>query len=145
MGANIAQAWPVVFARIVAFIELEQVPLGQTVIGRRPTGAPGPRCDSGIEIPIAVLDHAATAMLTRCHERPDMNCVEAGRGTIVDPTPVVNVQVLHYAVCAAVANQDEKMKFEIEHIQSGEIQLLETPEAFLEFITSFTNQPEAND
>ncbi len=43
---------------------------------------------------------------------------------------------------------DEKMQFEIEHIQSGNIQVLDTPEEFLAFITSFTKQlflPKAHD
>ena len=42
-------------------------------------------------------------------------------------------------------NHDEKMKFEIEHIQSGKVQLLNTQEEFLEFITSITNLPKAHD
>lgn len=33
----------------------------------------------------------------------------------------------------------EKMKFEIEHMQSGEVQVFETSEEFLQFMSSLTN------
>jgi hypothetical protein len=41
----------------------------------------------------------------------------------------------------ARADQDEKFRLEVEHIQSGKIQRIETPEELLEFITSFTGIP----
>ena len=54
------------------------------------------------------------------------------------------IRLWHYGD-GARTNNDKKVKFEIEHIQSGKIHLLDTAEGILEFITSVADLPRAPD
>jgi len=106
--AQIPHSGPVLPARIISLVKLPQIPLRQTVACKWPPVAARPGCDAGIHVTVTLLDGFSLLRLPRSHYRPDVNRVHPCIRTVVDPSAVVDVRVLHHTMRATVSNQQHR-------------------------------------